>query len=375
MRHIIILILLLSCGCLVKAQDPVSSQFYFNQLNMNPAFAGYNYGARFGGTYRNQWKAIPSKFVTYNCWADIYTPAMLNGGIGVIAAKDVSGEGFLKTTSVGIIQSFQIPIPKIMRLRTGYNVVMTNKRVDWDKLVFSDQIDPIGNQVAPQSVSPGNPEGKTFADFSAGFIAESNRIKLPKSSISLTGGYSGNHLTKPNESLDGSERQVLPLKHTFHFSTIIEVMNDDRDKKPWAISPNFIYERQGNTDQKGKLFFKKRAQFSSFNAGFYLMHSPIITGFLYRKRTFTKFKDNDAFIFFLGLRKEPLDRKTIFRVGYSYDLTVNSNLFSNTSGSHEISLSIEFKDIKLINKKAQKRKKGKRNSKCPDFGTPSILFR
>lgn len=359
----------------VKAQDPVSSQYYFNQLSMNPAFAGFNYSARIGGTFRNQWTAIPSKFVTYGCWADIYTPSMLNGGLGVLATKDVSGEGLLKTTNIGIIQSFQIPIYEIMRVRLGYNITATNKRIDWYKLVFSDQIDPISNQVTPQNIGSLNPSGRTYADFNAGFLAESNTIKISNTSIKFAAGYAGNHITRPNESLIGSENQRIPIKHTIHFSTIFEKAPLTKDKKPWSISPSIIYERQGNTDAHGNFLFKKEAQFSSLNAGIYLMHAPIISGFFYRKRKFTKFKDNDAIIFFLGLRMETPEKKTIFKIGYSYDLTINNNLYSNTSGSHEISLSMEFKDIKLVSKKAQKRKKRNKSTKCPDFGTPSILFR
>ncbi|MCE3278098.1 MAG: hypothetical protein K0S44_289 [Bacteroidetes bacterium] len=353
-----------------KAQDPVSSQFYFNQLYLNPAFAGINHSARFGGTYRNQWTAIPSKFVTYNCWADIYTPSMFQGGLGIMAMQDISGEGFLKTTSVGIIQSYEFILPnKIARLRTGYNVTITNKKIDWSKLVFSDQLDGIHGNVNTSSVSAGNPDGKTFADIDAGLILEFRKIQKEKFIVTQSAGYAANHLTQPNESLLGTEYNILPMKHTMHYTLMIELRDD---KSPWFVSPNIIYERQGTTPEKGVFPYNKKSQFSTLNLGIYLMHKPLVTGFFYRKRSIAKTKDRDSFICFLGVYLET-SKTSIVKIGYSYDFTIN-NLASNTSGSHEISLSMEFKDFKLISKKAQMRKRNKRVMDCTDFGDHTMLF-
>ena len=45
------------------AQDPTSSQFFFNQLYMNPAFCGITRDERVGFDYRRQWPGVSqSKF-------------------------------------------------------------------------------------------------------------------------------------------------------------------------------------------------------------------------------------------------------------------------------------------------------------------------
>jgi type IX secretion system PorP/SprF family membrane protein len=334
----------------MSAQDPASSQFFFNPLYLNPAFAGFNKNARFGTNYRNQWTAVPSKFTTYNCWGDIYTPLF---GFGFIAMQDVSGEGFLKTTSIGFLQSYEILIPKIIRIRTGYNVTIANKRVDWSKLVFSDQLDGLQGQVNTTSAVPGNANGKTYADFTAGAMFDLPKIKMiPKTTITNTFGFVVNHLTQPNDGLSGSTNGMLPYKRTLHYTMVVEVLKDKTQKSPFFISPNFIYEKQAN--------------FTTTNVGVYVSKKPMVGGFFYRKRKFSDKKNDDSFIVFMGIHQRITD-KLALRIGYSYDFTLN-NLASNTLGSHELSMVFEFANFKLFAKNENVRKRNKRVADCTDFG-------
>lgn len=334
----------------LMAQDPCSSQFFFNPLYLNPAFAGFNKNARIGTDYRNQWTAIPSKFVTYNCWGDIYTPLF---GFGFIAMKDVSGEGFLKTTSIGVIQSYEILIPKVIRIRTGYNITIANKRIDWNKLVFSDQLDGLQGQVYNSSATPGNAEGKTYADFTAGVILDLPKIKtIKKFTITNTCGLTVNHLTEPNDGLSGSTGAALPFKSTIHYTMVVEILKDRISKSSFFVSPNFVYEKQG--------------RFTTTNVGFYVSKKPMIGGFFYRKRTIADMKDDDSFIVFMGMHKA-VNKEFGFRIGYSYDFTLNE-LAANALGSHEISIVAEFNNIKLFNKSENIRKRNKKIADCTDFG-------
>ena len=328
MKKLLFFILLL-IDVNLMAQDPVSSQFYMNQLNLNPAFAGFKKNARVGLNYRNQWTGIPSKLNTYNFWGDISIPAMLDGGLGIIALQDVSGEGFLKTTSFGLVQSLEYCIkPKILKIRFGANLTVTNKRINWDKLVFSDQLDGMYGQMYSTAVVPGRSEGKTFFDPAAGIIL-SWIIPVNKTKITNILGYSINHLTKPNEGLSGSEDRYLPRKHTFHGTIDIEI-NDrlNQNTTPFSISPNFIFEQQAN--------------FTTTNVGFYMGRKQFIVGFFIRNRKVTNFKDDDSGIIFLGVHQK-IGKTNALRIGFSYDMTIN-NLGVNTRGSHEISISWEFND-------------------------------
>ncbi len=369
MKKLVVFLLLLNAGECI-AQDPAFSQFFSNQLYLNPAFAGIRHDTRMGSNYRTQWNGIPGKFKTYNAWADIYNP-FLNGGFGLIALQDVEGEGALQTSSFGFIQSFEVLIPKILRLRAGYNVTVTNKKIDWYKLVFSDQLDGLQGQIYSTAVMPGNSQGTTFADFSAGAMVDLPEFKkIPDVNITSTMGATLSHLTEPNDALSGSDFGTLPRKFSFHLTTTIQFLNYVKDNKPFYISPNFIFERQ---QPRFKNTNEKQAEFQTTNVGFYVMRSPMMSGVFYRNTRYCSgFKDQDSFILFLGFT-QPYKKTKIFRMGYSYDFTIN-HLATNTMGSHELSVSMEFTNKKLIAKKLRLRKRKKREIECTDFGERSFVF-
>ena len=354
-------------------QDPVSSQFFFNQLNTNPAFAGFNSDIRAGLNYRRQWLRIPSKFETYNCWGDMYIPA-ISGGLGIIASQDVSGEGILKTTSVGLIQSFEYPIPKIMNLRAGYNITGVSKTIDWNRLVFSDQNDAVLGQIYNSNVNRSYTVPRNFIDLSAGFTMQFLPIKKDGIEVTNLVGYSVSHLTQPNEALSGAENKFLPRKHTFHLTLNFHLTKGENPRsneyKSLRICPNIIYERQGNTDAKGKLLFANRAQFSELNFGIYVMKDPILGGIFVRRKNIMAIRENDCVIIMFGLKKA-INKYRVFRFSYSIDIPIN-DLAPNSIFTHEISVSGELDDF-LRRRKISNRAK-KRQDDCYDFGMKKIVF-
>jgi type IX secretion system PorP/SprF family membrane protein len=356
------------------AQDPVSSQFFFNQLYVNPAFAGINYDLRAGLNYRRQWMKIPSKFENYNFWGDVFVPSY-HGGLGFIASQDVSGEGFLKTTSVGIIQSFEYAIPKIINIRTGFNISGVTKTIDINRLEFTDQFDPVLGKIYKSNIDRSYTTPRNFVDISSGFTLQLMPIKKREYEITNMFGYSVSHLNEPNESLSGAEDKLLPRKHTFHLTLNFQ-FGKGQGKNPnlsklWRICPNFIYERQGNSIEKGSFIFAKKAQFSTYNFGIYTMNDPFIGGLYYRKKKMAVARENDCVAILIGLKKSNDDM--IFRISYSYDITI-SKLASNTAGSHEVSCYFEFKHLQLVNKKRGKIKQSKRVIDCSHFGMKNYVF-
>ncbi len=341
----------------IKAQDVASTQFFANPMYLNPAFAGTTKGARFGGVYRNQWMNVPSKFVTYNAWGDIYNP-LFHGGLGFIAMQDVSGEGFMKTTTLGIIQSYERAIPKIIRIRAGYTIGMISKRLDWSKLTFSDQLDAVQGDIYPTKALQGPNNGRTVLNLDAGFMIDAPKFTLGNSQITNTLGYVMNHLTQPEDGLSGGTKSFMPRKNTLHYTMVISISDANPNERSLYISPNFIYEQQ--------------KQFRTYNWGIYVTKDPLIAGMFYRKRMVLDYKNSDAFIVYLGLKTD-FSKHAALRIGYSYDLTI-SGLASNTYGSHEISLSLEFKDKKMFSNNRKLKNRNRRATQCEDFGSKSLLF-
>jgi type IX secretion system PorP/SprF family membrane protein len=282
------------------AQDPEFTQFYANPLYLNPAFAGTAKCPRAVLNYRNQWPAISGTFVTYSASYDQHID-ILTGGIGVLITEDRAGEGTLNTLNASFIYSKNINVTKEFSLRFAGQGTYMQKRLDWNRLTFGDQIDPRRGFVW-ETNEPRGVNSVTNVDFSFGALGFSRKYFF---------GFAAHHLTQPNESLlNPPGASPLPMKFTGHAGIVIPL---EGDKGNASISPNILYQYQG--------------RFQQLCLGLYVNKGPIVGGLWYRNQ--------DSFIALVGLQYG------IFKFGYSYDVTV-SKLSNATAGSHEVSLTMNF---------------------------------
>jgi type IX secretion system PorP/SprF family membrane protein len=314
---LILVFLLGMLGSKLQAQDPGFSQFYANPLYLNPALAGSAQCPRVTLNYRNQWPGIPSTFVTYSAGYDQYVDA-LSGGVGIQAYHDRAGNGIIQTNSVSGMYAYQLAIDRNISIKAGFQATYYQRSIDWSQLTFNDQIDERFGFIYQTAETPIE-NNVNKLDFSTGFLAFTERFYL---------GFSAHHLFQPNESFFPTQETRLPRKYTAHGGAVIPL--DSRNPDEGSISPNIIYQRQG--------------EFNHLNLGLYLNKGPITGGVWYRW--------DDALIFLVGLYTDG------FRFGYSYDVTVSS-LGTQTLGSHEISVSM------LLPCKQKRRKF--RQMRCPQF--------
>lgn len=316
-KHILLIIISAFIFLESKGQDAQFSQFYANPLYLNPAFAGTAYCPRVHVNYRNQWPSIPGSFVTYNASYDQYVKA-ISGGIGVYVMSDVAGKGSLTTNRIAAMYSYSQALTRDISINFALEAAYFEKFVDWNKLTYEDQIDPRkGFIYQTRDVQSG--EKVNVADFTAGVLVYS---KL------FFGGLAVHHLTQPNESLVLRESK-LPMKWTIHAGANL-LAGPESSKEDLVISPNILYQIQGDFEQ--------------LNIGLYAKRKSVVFGAWYRW--------NDAVILLLGLTINE------YKIGYSYDLTV-SDLSTATGGAHEISFAYRFN--------CQPRKKRFRTINCPSF--------
>ncbi len=297
------------------AQDPEFTQFYANPLYLNPAFAGTAKCPRFVTNYRNQWPALTGTFVTYSASYDQHVDK-ISGGLGVLLTNDKAGEGTLGTTTFSGIYSYQVNITRKFSVRAGFQGTFVQKKVDWEKLTFGDMIDPRQGFIFTTSEQK-NLVSRSYPDISAGILGFSKKYYF---------GFAAHHLTQPDEGFLGASK--LPLKLTGHAGAVIPLNGKAGDA---AISPNILY--------------RKQQDFQQFNLGLYITKGPIVVGFWYRNK--------DSFIALLGLQQG------IFKIGYSYDVTISKLTNANTAGSHEVSAQMLFK--------CKPKKKKLRTLSCPSF--------
>ncbi len=296
-------------------QDLIYSQYYNAPLLVNPAFAGLNNYPTFYINYRLQWPSISSVYETYSFSYDQYFKKM-NSGLGLVLLSDDQGDGTLKTTQVGGIYSYNVRFRDDWQMRFGIQASYIQNRLDWDKLIFFDQIDiergpfdsagvpfPSTEQV-PANLSNG------YFDLGVGMLLFNPQYYIGISIDHINGAYNGFL-----QDIDDGTQESLPLLFSVNAGTQIIISEDNKGNPSTFISPNVIFAVQNG--------------FTQVNAGAYMQMESLFGGAWVRHTI-----DNiDAFIFSFGVNFNNT------KIGYSFDLTT-SNLGVQTGGSHEIAISI-----------------------------------
>lgn len=311
-------LLILSTTPLV-AQDVQFSQFYSAPLYLNPAFTGATQLTRIGSNYRNQWPALEANFVTLSAYVDHFIDDK-NSGVGFLIQTDKAGLAGLRSTGFTGTYSYQLPLSKIFTFRVGANAGYYLRDINFSNLTFGDQfVDGVLTNPTNESFDAGAP--KSFFNVGSGVLLYSDDVWL---------GVAVDHLNKPNQSLIGQEDK-LPMKFSVHggykFQFTPGVSGQGMYTRPQerSLTPTFQYKQQG--------------QFSQIDLGMYLTFEPMILGLWYRGVPYKVVNENvnhESVVVLVGFVQKAKD--SIFKVGYSYDVTI-SKLGSSSGGAHEFSIS------------------------------------
>jgi type IX secretion system PorP/SprF family membrane protein len=277
-----------------------------------------------GLQYRHQWPGFGNAFKTYAVNYEQQMPG-IRSGIGMSFLGDDAGSGIYKTNRFGLTYAYNLEISSSTFLKFGVEAAMHQKNLNWDKLIFTDQIDPVQGNSLPTDQNRPDVTSKSAFDASAGILLYGEKFY---------GGLAVKHLNSPDISiLPAGTRPTsaggLPTRFSLHGGAefVIEEGNNIRPTTFW--SPNFLFESQGG--------------FQQVNVGAYAGIGPMFGG-LWMRHTFG---NADALIFLAGIRQG------VFKLGLSYDTTV-SKLAGRTGGTYEISLGIQFDQDKYARKKQQR---------------------
>lgn len=317
--YILLFILLFSLKSI--GQDAQFSQFYSNPLYISPSFAGSTKGTRAVLNFRDQWPGIPGAFITYSASVDHFFPRY-NSGVGIQIYKDQAGSGQLGLTSVALNYAYQFNITRHWVLRPGLMLNYNQRSIDFNKLVFNDQMHIDGN--SPSSIESSSAEKIQFLDAGFSMMAFNRDYWF---------GLSIDNLFYTNESFIDGEA-VTPVKYRFYGGRKIIIANAKR-------------YNQESIDVAMNLKFQK--QFAQLDIGAYWSKDPFIFGLWYRgipllKNYASGYINNDALIILLGYKYKELT------LAYSYDITV-SRIFANTYGAHEVSVIFKFNQDQKVRKK------------------------
>jgi len=317
----------------LKAQDPIFSQFYNNPIYYNPGYIGLNPGMRSRFNYRDQWTGLPVDFKTYNFSLDVAERAIPgSGGIGLLVSSDKAGTGTIKSSNVGIGTSARIPLYENMVAQMGFMVSYAQKSVNWDELVFTDQLHARYGNIYQSAFEAPVSNRVSYPDFSVGGVYRFVDRGSHWSNIQGTLGAAVHHVFTPNESFLGLE-SPLPRKLVITGDLVLELEQ--------GRSSSYRSKRSGGSSFKFNPGFQyeKQADFTTYTLGMNILKSSIYFGAWFRNQDFNFFEARDV-IFQVGINA-PWSKDSRVKIMYTYDYLI-TDLRTAGRASHEISLVFEF---------------------------------
>lgn len=334
----------------IKGQDPNFSHFMMSPIYYNPAACGIREDLELRFSYRNLWYGIRPLFHTAKFSGSIYEPKI--GGIGLIAMTNVKGDGFLRTTNIGIAYAYKVPlVTNRVSLQFGLTSGFGQKSIDWSKLHFDDEFDKVMGQIYQTGFTPPDFNSVIYPDFDFGAIISTGFGKGFKNQTLYYNelGIAFKHITQPDHSLTGVSSK-LPIKTVIHYKGVLK----GHTNKDIYFTPAAMIEMQGGM----------RTTIYGVNA----VVNPIFLGMWIRNRNVIDFKAYDAISICAGVLFNIKERSKI-TLSYNYDFTI-SRLAPGTLGSHEINVKVDLLDVsftKLSNQRSFRRNR-KRSVPCPHPG-------
>ena len=339
MRRRYIFPFLVSLGLLCLAQgasgqDMNYSQYFSTPLYYNPAYTGINSGVRARFLYRNQWPSLPVSFKSYYFSADLGDRNLPgSGGLGLMITQDTPGVGLINNFTAALTIGVRIPVTSYMVTQFGIKAGIMQRRVNWDDLVFTQQLDPKYGNVYQSTFTPPDATKRVVPDFGVGGVIQ---FINPGGNLSGNVGLAVDHIFRPDVSFLSTGSSPYPRKWTGQFDLVFatgpgssSMMSRSLDD-PLKINIGGIYQNQANQN--------------SLQVGLNLLKYNIYVGGWF-KTTMTG-TVNSAMALLAGYKYnfyEDMNLKFI----YSYDLQISGAL-QGTGGAHEISLVLEFDKLSIF---------------------------
>jgi len=288
------LLILALCSISITAQqDPQFTQYMYNTMSVNPAFAGNNGHLTALLLHRSQWVGINGAPNTQVLAVD--TPLENKLGVGGIVSRDALGPSSEISLDGNVSYTIQLDSAN-SKLSFGMKLGGRIFDVDFSRGLTEDE------DVAFQN----NIKSKFFPTIGAGLYYDTKKGYL---GFAIPNFFSQKHY-------DGEEQEIAAERLHYYFI----------GGKVMDLTPDV------------KL---KPAFFVKWVPGAPIIADVSINAML--KETFTfglAYRWDDSFSTLLGMQINPN-----FSAGYAYDLTT-SNLASYTGGSHELFVRYEFKSSK-----------------------------
>lgn len=272
MRLLFVILLGLSVPVLARAQDPFFIHFFNNESTYNPALVGYRGALSVLMKYKAQWPGLGgAHFRTGNVAVEESLPCSIFD-YGLNFRFDEEGEGIFRTRDFAFRFAGVVPFDvgaSRHNLRMGAGFQWSFKSVDYNRLVFSDELDPkygltdaLGLDL-PTSFVPPN-DGRSLWFFSPS-VGITHRILVnenkPRSATIHYGVALHNAFSLGRDEFTGNEESILQVgtKIARRWSVFgsVELLPYLQRGAFFSIKPTVLYENQG-----GLSYWEAGAKFS-----------------------------------------------------------------------------------------------------------------
>ena len=254
-RKIKYLVVALALSFGTKAQDISYSQFDLNTMYTNPAFSSFEEDNRILSIFRNQWNGFAenfnSNYIEFGfSISDLKKRRISNGQLsasaGLFLNQDIYNNVF-KTYEIGIVPvTIHSQLSRNYFLSTGISNTIRINSLDWNSLVFTDQINDFNNQIGVSNVQlPDNFNQTTWVDPSIGIILTRHSNLLNQAANTSFVGFSWHHFVPPIKSFYNNQNEIstIPQKIIIHgqYLSQFRLLNSN-SLKFWKLSYQHIQQ-------------------------------------------------------------------------------------------------------------------------------------
>ncbi len=281
----------------VAQQDPQYSQYMFNQLAVNPGYAGSHDAICLSALHRQQWTKIDGSPVTSVFSAN--APFKLfgaNHGVGLTVMSDELG--YSQDVSVGLDYAYRLSLGP-GKLGIGISGMFLNKALaaKWYIPNASWESDP---------AIPKENESVYGFDMGLGLFYRAERVYL---------GLSTTHLLEPDMKYENPSSNFTLKRHYYITGGCLVPLRNPA----WEFVPSVMAYSDGAASQ--------------ISANVNMMYNKKIWGGV-------GYRLNDAIVAMIGV-----DLFNGLKIGYSYDYCYTS-MMRSSGGSHEIIVGYCFNLVK-----------------------------
>ncbi len=254
MRILLLFLFSYTIPHILFGQDPAAFLFSQHGSLFNPALAGTDGSQSISLAYRQEW--ISSNDPGYHTAILVYSESLPCSILdyGINAVWDQEGSGLLTTYEISPRVSANLPIlvtrDHHINLRLGAGVSFGNQRIDFDRLIFSDQLHPKYGNIFPTSfIPPDQNVNGTYFQPGVGAVLQMALNKQSYNAVIINAGVSfHNAYALGNNSNVGYGKSILGLlaPQTPKFSAHLdfELIPGTSLTKYVSVKPLILYERQ-----------------------------------------------------------------------------------------------------------------------------------